>query len=164
MKYLALGFTGPSGSGKTSSIVKVSKALQKEFKVAIIKHDPGDKAEFDTKHKDSWKFAQTGAEVVVTSPTRTTLFLNSGTDLDHIINALNPFDFLIVEGLKTLPLPKIGIFREEIQEDYLPYCKAIAVKDVDLDKYKLPKELAVLDLDDIDSIVEWIKHNSIKVK
>ncbi len=164
MRYLAVGFTGPSGSGKTSSIVKISQKLHEDFKVAILKHDPADKAEFDTKHKDSWKFAQTGAEVVVSSPTRTTLFLNSGTNLEKIIDALNPFDFLLVEGLKTLPLPKIGIFREKIELDYIPFCKAIAIKDINVSDYELPQDLAVFELDDIDSICEWIKNSSKKVR
>ncbi len=164
MKYLALGFTGPSGSGKTSMIVKISQALSKKFKIAILKHDPANKAEFDTKNKDSWKFAQTGAEVVVSSPTKTTLFLNSGTDLTKIIDALNPFDFLLVEGLKTLPLPKIGVFRDKIKLDYLPFCKAIAIKNIDINDYDLPSDLAIFELDDIKSICEWIQNNSKKVK
>ncbi len=164
MKYLALGFTGPSESGKTSTIVKISEILTREYNVAILKHDPADKAQFDTKNKDSWKFSQTGAEVVVSSPTRTTLFLNSGTDLKKIIDALNPFDFLLVEGLKTLPLPKIGIFREKIDEEYIPFCKAVAIKDIDINNYNLPQDLKVFDLDDTVSIVDWIKNNSKKVK
>lgn len=165
MDFLSVAFTGPSNSGKTSAIVKIAEILGKEKRVAILKHDPSDKAIFDKEGKDSWKFYQTGAEVVVASPTRTTYFLNQAMDLEHIINSLNPFDFLIVEGLRVLPLPRIGVFRNEIQEDYLPFCDAIAVDgSVDLDKYSLPKELKVMDLNDPHVQIEWIKKNAKKVR
>lgn len=164
MKYQAVAFTGPSNSGKTTAIVKLAEILGKENKIAIVKHDPSDKASFDKEGKDSWKFSQTGAEVVVASPTRTTYFLKQSMDLEKIIDSFNPFDFLIVEGLKTLPLPRIGIFRDEIKEDYLPYCDAIAIKDVDLDKYDLPKSLHVMDLNDTNAHIKWIKENGKKVR
>ncbi|MBS9778762.1 MAG: molybdopterin-guanine dinucleotide biosynthesis protein B [Campylobacteraceae bacterium] len=164
MKFQALAFSGPSGSGKTSTIVKIAEKLKQQYTLAIVKHDPSDKAVFDKEGKDSWKFAQTGAEVVVASPTRTTHFLQESMNIEEIIKKLNPFDFLLVEGLKTLPLPRIGIFREKIQEDYLPYCDAIAIKDVDLSQYNLPKNLHVMDLDDIDAQIEWIKKNAKKVR
>ncbi len=164
MDFLSVAFTGPSNSGKTTAIVKIAQILQKEKKVAIVKHDPADKAVFDTKGKDSWKFAQTGAEVVVTSPTRSTYFLNQPMDLEKIISSLNPFDFLLVEGLRTLPLPRIGIFRDKILTDYLPFCDAIAVDNVDISEYDLPKDLHVMELNDTDAQIKWIKQYAKKVK
>jgi len=55
LKRLAVAFTGPSNSGKTTLILKVARKLINEHKkeVAIIKHDPGDKAKFDVEGKDS---------------------------------------------------------------------------------------------------------------
>lgn len=75
-KRLAVAFTGPSNSGKTTLILKVARKLIHEHhkEVAIIKHDPKDKARFDVEGKDSYKFSSTGAEVIVTSPNRTTYF------------------------------------------------------------------------------------------
>ncbi len=160
MKFLAVAFTGPSGSGKTSTILKIAQKLSQDHKVAVIKHDPSDKANFDVEGKDSWRFSQTGAEVVVASPKKTTYFLKQSMDIERIIDALNPFDFLLVEGLKTLPLPRIGIFRESIEESYLSYCDALALKDVD----KHPEDLDILDLDDIQAIIQWIEKNAKKVR
>ncbi len=165
MDFLSVAFSGPSNSGKTTAIVKIAEILNKDKKVAIIKHDPADKAVFDTKGKDSWKFAQTGCEVVVTSPTRSAYFLNQPMDLEKIINSLNPFDFLLVEGLRTLPLPRIGIFRGKILTDYLPFCDAIAIDDsIDVKDYDLPKDLHVMDLNDPYAHIEWIKKHAKKVK
>jgi len=113
-KRYAVAFTGPSNSGKTTLIEKVAKELIREYKVAIIKNDPKDKAIFDIEGKDSFKFSQTGAEVVVTSPTRTTYFSQREKSLDEIVAMIHDFDYLLVEGLKTLPLPRIAIFRNAI--------------------------------------------------
>jgi len=98
MKRLAIAFTGPSNSGKTTLIEKIAKVLIKNHKVAIVKNDPKDKAKFDVEGKDSWKFFNTGAEVVVTSPTRTTYFSHRQKQIDEIIEMVDDFDYLLVEG------------------------------------------------------------------
>ena len=161
MKRFAVAFTGPSGSGKTTLVEKLSKELVKTREVAIIKHDPKDKAVFDKEGKDSYRFSQTGAEVVVASPTRTTYFSKRQKELDEIVQMLNHFDILLVEGLKTLPLPRIAIFRGSIEESYLSCSEAIAVDNsVDLTQYKIPKEIDILDLNNTQEIIEWIDKNA----
>ncbi len=165
MKQLAVAFSGPSNSGKTSLIVKISNILKQKYEVAIVKHDPSDKATFDQNGKDSWKFAQTGAEVIVVSPTRTTLFSQKRKELDEIIRIFNEFDLLIVEGLKTLPLPRISIFRDKIDESYFEYSNAIAIDEsIDLNRYNIPKNLDILDLNDTDAIIKWVFENAKKIK
>jgi len=161
MKRFAVAFTGPSGSGKTTLVEKLSKELIKTREVAIIKHDPKDKALFDKEGKDSFKFSQTGAEVVVTSPTRTTYFSQRQKNLNEIIEMLNHFDILLVEGLKTLPLPRIAIFRNAIEESYLSCSEALAVDHtVDLNQYEIPKDIDILDLNNTQEIIEWIDKNA----
>ena len=155
----AVAFTGPSNSGKTTLIEKIAKRLISTYKIAIIKNDPSNKAEFDKEGKDSYKFYQTGAEVVVTSPSRTTYFSHRQKSLDEIIGMINDFDYLLVEGLKYLPLPRIGIFRGEIDESYFSYIKAVAI-DETIDKSIIPKNIEILDLNNIDEVISWILKNS----
>ncbi len=156
-RRVAVAFTGPSGSGKTTLVEKVAKVLVEEKKVAIIKNDPKDKAVFDVEGKDSYKFSQTGAEVVVTSPTRTTYFSQKEKTLDDIVSMINDFDILLVEGLKTLPLPRIAIFRNKIDESYFDCSEAIAVDEtIDLTEYTIPKDINILDLNNTAQIIEWI--------
>ncbi|MEN4045166.1 MULTISPECIES: molybdopterin-guanine dinucleotide biosynthesis protein B [Sulfurimonas] len=165
-KRLAVAFTGPSNSGKTTLILKVARKLIHEhhLEVAIIKHDPKDKARFDVVGKDSYKFSDTGAEVIVTSPNRTTYFSHRHADLDEMIRMFRDFDILLVEGLKNLPLPRISIFRNSIDEDYFPYMNALAVDEsIDIEKYTLPKDVDVLDLNDTDEVITWIQKNAKKV-
>jgi len=164
MKRAAIAFTGPSNSGKTTLIEKIARRLIPEYKVAIVKHDPKDKAVFDTEGKDSYKFSQTGAETVVVSPARTTYFSQRSKTIDQIIDMIEDFDFLLVEGLKTLPLPRIAIFREKIDESYFPYADAIAIdKSVDITLHPVPKDMPVLDLNDTEMIIAWIKTHAKKV-
>jgi len=157
----AVAFTGPSGSGKTTLVEKVSKSMIKNSRVAIIKNDPKDKAIFDVAGKDSDKFTKTGAEVVITSPTRTTYFSQKEKTLDDIVAMINDFDILLVEGLKTLPLPRIAVFRNKIDLDYLSCSEAIAIDDsIDIEKYDIPNSIDILDLNNTLQIIEWIKNNS----
>ncbi len=156
-KRVAVAFTGPSGSGKTTLVEKVAKILLEERKVAIIKNDPKDKAVFDVVGKDSDKFTKTGAEVVVTSPTRTTYFSQREKSLEEIASMINDFDILLVEGLKTLPLPRIAIFRNSIDESYFSCSEAIAVDEtVMLGDYNIPKHIDILNLNDDKQIIAWI--------
>ncbi len=158
----AVAFTGPSNSGKTTLIEKIAKRLISSYKIAIIKNDPSDKAKFDTPGKDSYKFFNTGAEVVVTSPTRTTYFSHRQKSLDEIVDMINDFDILLVEGLKYLPLPRIGVFRGDIDESYFRYVKAVAVDD-SVDKSKIPSNIEILDLNNIDEIIDWVLKNAVDI-
>ena len=157
MNRFAVACTGPSGSGKTTLVEKVAKVLIESKEVAIIKNDPKDKAIFDVEGKDSYKFSKTGAEVVVTSPTRTTYFSKRQKELDEILEVFNHFDILLVEGLKTLPLPRIAIFRNQLNEDYYEVSDAIATDDT-ITSDLIPTGCQHLDLNNIDQIIQWINN------
>ncbi len=162
-KKFAIAFSGPSNSGKTTLIIKLSEALQaKGHKVCIVKHDPGDKASFDFPKKDSFKFSQTGADVAIVSPKRTTYFKNETSSIDEIIETFKEFDYLLVEGLKTLPLPRITIFREKVDESYFKYSDAIAI-DHTINQKDIPSTLDKLNLNDLDEIINWIENKAKRV-
>ncbi len=162
-KKLAVAFSGPSNSGKTTLVVKVSNILQDaNNKVCIVKHDPKDKARFDIPGKDSDKFTQTGADVAVVSPTRTTLFKHESSSLDEIIELFNEFDYLLVEGLKTLPLPRISIFRDRLDESYFPVTDAIA-HDETINPDEIPSTIDRLDLNNPEEIISWIEKNAKRI-
>jgi len=160
-KRVAVAFTGPSNSGKTTLVEKLAKILIVDQEVAIIKNDPKDKAQFDVEGKDSYKFSQTGAEVVITSPTRTTYFSQKEKSLDDIVSMIHHFDILLVEGLKTLPLPRIAIFRNKIDESYFECSEAIAIDDsINIGEYTIPNDITILDLNNTDQIIEWIDNHA----
>ena len=159
-KRLAVAFTGPSNSGKTTLIIKVSNILQDSgYKVAIVKHDPKDKAVFDKEGKDSFKFSQTGADVAVVSPNKTTVFKKQTSEIDTLIDIFDNFDFLLVEGLKTLPLPRICVMRNNIDERYFEVSDSIAT-DNSINHSDFSNKMNILDLNNPEQIVNWIKENA----
>ena len=156
MKQLAMAFSGPSNSGKTTLITKLAQAfIQQGLKVVVLKHDPSDKAVFDTAGKDSSKFYATGADVMVLSPTRTTFFSHQSLDVASCIALAGEFDLFLVEGLKHLPLPRISVFCKSIDTSYFAYSQAIA----SYEKIAHPS-LKWLHLDDIQGICEYILANA----
>ena len=163
MKRLAIAFTGPSNSGKTTLIEKLSKELSQNYKIAIIKHDPKDKAIFDREGKDSDRFFKSGADVAVISNKRTTIFKHTTSTIEEIAKCFGDFDFLFVEGLKTLPLPRIAVFRGSIDESYFPYIQAVAI-DNSINKDSLKGlNLTILDLNNISEIIEYVKTHAKRI-
>jgi len=164
LKQLAIAFTGSSGSGKTTIIEKISKELSQNYKIAIIKHDPKNKAIFDRDGKDSDRFFKSGADVAVISDVKTTIFKHQSSTLQELASNFKEFDLLIVEGLKTWDLPRIGIFRGKIEEEYLPYLQAVAV-DNTISKEELANlNVTVLDLNNTQEIIEYIWQNATKLE
>ena len=162
-KRLAVAFTGPSNSGKTTLIVKVANILQDSgYKVSIVKHDPKDKAVFDKEGKDSFKFSQTGADVAVVSPNKTTYFKKQTSTIDELIDMFKDFDFLLVEGLKTLPLPRICVSRTKLDINYFDVSDTLAV-DETINNEDIPEGMNILDLNNPEEVVQWIKENGKKV-
>lgn len=162
-KRLVVAFSGPSNSGKTTAIVKVANILQDNgFKVCVVKHDPKDKAVFDIPGKDSYKFSQTGADVAVVSPNKTTLFKKSTTTIEDLIDLFKDFDYLLVEGLKTLELPRISIFRNRLDESYFSETNAIA-SDETIDNNDIPDYIEKLDLNNPEELIVWIDKNAKRV-
>ncbi len=162
-KRLVVAFSGPSNSGKTTAIVKVASILHdNNFKVCIIKHDPKDKAIFDREGKDSFKFSQTGADVAVVSPNKTTLFKKRTSTIDQIIDLFQDFDYLLVEGLKSLEIPRISIFRDRLDESYFSVSNAIAC-DETINSNEIPSDLDILDLNNPEEIILWINKNAKRV-
>ena len=162
-KRLIVAFSGPSNSGKTTAIVKVASILQDNgFKVCIVKHDPKDKAIFDREGKDSFKFSQTGADVAIVSPNKTTLFKKSTSTIDDMIGLFQDFDYLIVEGLKILDLPRISIFRDRLDESYFSVTDAIAC-DETINKDEIPDNIDKLDLNNPEELIQWIDKNAKRV-
>ena len=157
-KQLAVAFTGPSNEGKTTLVEKLSVDLQKKgFKVAIVKHDPCDKAIFDKEGKDSDRYTKTGADVIVTSPTRTTMFKQEQKTIIEIAKLFGTFDYMLVEGLKSIPLPRICVCRRAINYDYFDVSDILAVDSTLSEKVK--PNIKTLNLEDHQSIIDWIDNN-----
>lgn len=154
----AIAFSGNSNSGKTTLIQKLSLLLPPTKRVCIVKHDPKNKASIDTEGKDSDIFYKTGADIAILSPTQTTLRFHQNLSLESLIQKFGDCDYLFVEGLKELPLPRICVAREVFDECFLPFSNALAIDD-SINKDSLPKNIPLLNLNNPQEILDWININ-----
>ncbi len=74
----------------------------------------------------------------------------------------NDFDYLLVEGLKTLELPRISIFRNNLDESYFKFTQAIACDD-SINKDEIPSNIDKLDLNNPQELIKWIDKNAKRV-
>lgn len=107
-----------SGSGKTTLLEKVIKRLKEQgIKVAVVKHD-AHQLDIDKPGKDTWKFAQAGADVVaISSPEKVAVMetVRQEKSLDEIIAMLPAVDLVLTEGFKGSNKPKIEVIRSAVQ-------------------------------------------------
>ena len=74
MNIPIIGFAAYSGTGKTTLITQIVRELKAQgYRVCVIKHD-AHQFEIDREGKDSWRFAQAGADMtILSSPAKTAM-------------------------------------------------------------------------------------------
>jgi molybdopterin-guanine dinucleotide biosynthesis adapter protein len=161
------GFAGFSGSGKTTLVERLIPALKlRGLRVSIVKHAHHS---FDIDHpgKDTWRHREAGAfEVIVASPNRLALmreFEQPARPTVHqlIAELYEGVDWVLVEGFKDSDLLKIEVWRGATGKPALypddDFIVAIATD--------TPAQLPVatlrpvLDLNDPDSLAQWLADN-----
>lgn len=125
-----------SNMGKTTYLEKLIPRLKAaDLRVAVIKHD-GHDFQIDQEGKDTWRFAQAGADAVaIASAAKFVLYRQHLVELEDIVKQFSDMDLIITEGYKTGPYPKIALFRAASGKDLAaepPECIAI-VSDVPLE-------------------------------
>ncbi|KYK30619.1 MAG: hypothetical protein AYK22_03295 [Thermoplasmatales archaeon SG8-52-3] len=121
MSEKVFGIYGKSDTGKTTLIIDIVKNLTKEgFNIASIKIT-NKKIGIDTKGKDTWKHAEAGSKLIVfSSPIETNFIFKKSKDLSEIIkiiNQINKYDLILVEGANDKHIPKIRIGNIEEREN-----------------------------------------------
>lgn len=162
-----VGFAGYSGAGKTTLVERLIPAFRiKGLRVSVVKHAHH---RFDIDHvgKDTYRHREAGAfEVVVASNQRLALMreFEHPTQLSvHqlIAELYEGVDWVLVEGFKDSDLLKIEVWRaisgkpvRYIDDDFI-----VAIATDSPHELPSPTQRDVLDLDDADSIVEWLTTN-----
>lgn len=150
----AVAFAAYSGTGKTTLIEKLVKILKaKGLRLAVLKHD-GHSFEIDHEGKDSWRFAQAGADIVmIGSADRTAYVEQRGLPLERLLGMIRDVDLILVEGYKNEPLPQIGMARKETGKGFPADPGRFIALVTDLD---VEADLPRFSLDDAEGIAQFI--------
>ncbi len=140
-----ISFIGYSKSGKTASIEKlISHLHDRNYIVLAFKHIHQDNFSIDTPGKNTWKYSQAGADVVVSqSPNESAILFNQSVDpllmmdlIKKIIQSSpnyvqmdsNKKIIVILEGFRNLKGKKVLCVKnlEEIKSQMVPSIIAIS--------------------------------------
>jgi molybdopterin-guanine dinucleotide biosynthesis protein MobB len=147
--------SGFSGTGKTVLVESIVKTLvsqgQSVITVKSSQHEPKESKETDTeRHKLAGAIA-----TFFRGPS------TKGKSLKEIVGAADG-DFLIIEGMKTSPIPKVWLIGKSTIGDTIPMeVKAIIswnANEVE-DKYGIP----ILDSGDIEGIISIIMQEAVEL-
>lgn len=118
-----IGFVGYSNSGKTMVVSTLVRILsERGYRVAAIKH-AAHGYDIDSPGKDSRQHFDAGAQkVIVVGNTSFTIHerCQEPPSLNEITKNIDNVDFIIVEGFKSEPGPKIEIIRREYNSGRIP--------------------------------------------
>jgi molybdopterin-guanine dinucleotide biosynthesis protein B len=156
-----VGFAGASGSGKTTLIEGLIAALRRRgLRVSVIKHAHHG-FELDVPGKDSWRHREAGAcEVLVASPHL--LALQRPTPqaveyrLDELLPLLQEVDWVLVEGYRSAPIPRIEVWRAAVGPRAAPDPLLLAVASDTPERVPAPGTAALLDLNQPAAVADWL--------
>lgn len=105
-------FVAYSGAGKTSYLEKLIAELKRRgVRVAVVKHD-AHRFEIDKEGKDSWRFAQAGADVVaVADGEKCALMEYRPVPLEKLLSKIEGVDLILVEGWHSEAKNTVALYR-----------------------------------------------------
>lgn len=145
-----------SNSGKTTLLEKLlHEAKKRGWRVAVVKHDAHE-FEMDKPGKDTWRFAQAGADVVAISSPHKTAILEARQrerTLDEVLERLPEVDLIFTEGYKHGNKPKIEVFRSAVHQELFSKPEALIaiVSDV-----RFEVGVPCFELDDAEGICNFL--------
>ena len=111
----AVAFVARSGTGKTTLVEAVIREMRaRGYRIGALKHE-AHRFEIDRPGKDSARFTEAGAEIMVLVSDDTVAMVQKPAQppkLDKLLQLwFNEMDLVLVEGYKTSDLPRIEVHR-----------------------------------------------------
>ncbi len=160
-RYLA-GFSGASGSGKTTLIERLVVLMRgRGLRVSVIKHAHHG-VDIDREGKDSWRHREAGAcEVLLASPRLLALQRASQVDVAYsvgeLVRMLQPVDWILVEGYRGAPVPRIEVWRSAVTPPPLDLdARVVAVACGDPEQLPDGCRVPCLDLNLPETVADWL--------
>ncbi len=151
-----ISLVGKSGVGKTTLMEILLPELKKRgVRVAVIKHH-AHTTPIDIPGKDTWRFAQVGANpVIVSSPVEVARFekVEHEKTLAEIAASICNVDLVLTEGFKREAARKIEISRSELGEDLVARAEELVAVVSD---HSIELDLPRFNLDDATGIADFI--------
>ncbi len=166
-----ISVVGHSGSGKTTLLEKLIRELkQRGYRLAVIKHHHHHGLHFDKRGKDTWRFAQAGADHVVLAGPDKIAHLRALTPrqeptLEQIASSIQDVDLILTEGYKHADAPKIEVSREQTKPalisnlgDLIAIASERPLDLEGIDNITVPQ----FDLDDVTQLADFIQTRFLK--
>ena len=163
-----MGIAGWSGAGKTTLLSRLIPVLVgRGFSVSTIKH-AHHHFDVDYPGKDSHTHRVAGAtEVLVSSVNRFALMHElSGEaepNLAHLLSMLAPVDFVLVEGYKPEPHPKIEVHRVANGKPFL-YRNDPTILALASDAAIADRNVTLLALENAEELADFVQENAVSVQ
>jgi molybdopterin-guanine dinucleotide biosynthesis protein B len=114
MQTTVIAVVGSKSSGKTTTIEILTQELTKRgYKIAAIKHIPEKNFTIDTKSKDTWRFAESGAKTVISVASNEIATLEKidecSFSLEKVLKKCEGNDIVFLEGFRKLVGKNRGI-------------------------------------------------------
>jgi molybdopterin-guanine dinucleotide biosynthesis protein MobB len=111
-----IAVVGGKNSGKTTTIEALTKELTKKgYKIAVVKHIPEPNFTIDTVGKDTWRFAQSGAETIISVASNEIATIEKiktkKFSLEEILQKCKRNDIVFLEGFKKFVSRKKDIHK-----------------------------------------------------
>ena len=163
-----MGIAGWSGAGKTTLLSRLIPVLVgRGFSVSTIKH-AHHHFDVDYPGKDSHTHRVAGAtEVLVSSVNRFALMHElrgeAEPNLAHLLSMLAPVDFVLVEGYKPEPHPKIEVHRVANGKPFL-YPNDPTILALASDAAIADRNVTLLALENAEELADFVKENAVSVE
>jgi molybdopterin-guanine dinucleotide biosynthesis protein MobB len=122
MNATVIAVVGSKRSGKTTTVeVLVRELAKKGYKIAAVKHISEKDFTMDTRGKDTWRYAQAGAETIIgiaANEVATIEKVNKAFSLEEILKRCEGHDVVFLEGFKKLvskedSIPKVVVVKSK---------------------------------------------------
>jgi molybdopterin-guanine dinucleotide biosynthesis protein MobB len=121
-KAVAIAVVGSKRSGKTTTVEALVRELaEKGYRIAAVKHISEHAFTIDTKGKDTWRYAQAGAQMVIgicAGEVATIEKADRTFSLEDLLERSRGHDVVFLEGFKKLvtkvrSIPKIVVVKSK---------------------------------------------------